>query len=687
MKTTYHLSTLLPLLAAALLAGACSQTELEPDLTPAPEGKLITLTATHGDAAQTRLAHEYNGATKTMAVKWTDTDGNKDAFKLYRGGKGEVFTITDIDPVTGTATFSGKEPEYANGSGIYMAYYPAHRAAEYQDDVMMSLLGQQQNSNDNTAHLGDYNFMQGWFEISSNSFTEISDLAQPITFINTVAILRITVPAEPGYALQSLTMAVENEEEITVGFGTNPVLAKNLTLTFTGTTVGGEVTAYLTVFTSMLSPGNDLYFSATFKNDSGTKHLTSDKITIGSAGQFLGFGNIYNVDPLTWDEDNASVFSTGITAASTFGGSGDYLGQVETNPYLIQNAAQLKKLVDDVANQTGTYGYGYFKLTTDIHVTAGEWIPIGDFNKYFYGNFDGGGHTISGLLKAATVNPPDRFGFFGYTMSGSVKNLHVAADIDAQAVKWFGGIVGSADGTEITNCTMSGKITSSASSDTDRKYAGGIVGSMGNAKVENCVFHGSIDVCHESSGYPFYAGGIVGYVGGGEVTRCTNKTPIDTGISTGSAVYLGGIVGRVEIGSLTLKDCLNEGNLSFGKCSSINCGGLVGIARGSVTNSRNLGNISGTLTGSSYGNIGGLVGYLRETTSVIETSFNGGAVNVSTENDYSTYVGSLLGYLDSGDIYSCNTNAGTAKKNSSECGLIGLGSITATCPTHTLPQP
>jgi hypothetical protein len=80
-------------------------------------------------------------------------------------------------------------------------------------------------------------------------------------------------------------------------------------------------------------------------------------------------------------------FGNGITAAAEYGGGNG----TQASPYQINNARQLKKLVDE------GNAYGYFKLNTDIEVTAYEWIPIG----YFRGTFDGGGHTISGTMRSS----------------------------------------------------------------------------------------------------------------------------------------------------------------------------------------------------------------------------------------------------------------------------------------------
>lgn len=79
----------------------------------------------------------------------------------------------------------------------------------------------------------------------------------------------------------------------------------------------------------------------------------------------------------------------------------DNKGSTKDNPYLIESAGHLKYLIEQV--QAGErYLDKFFKLTTDIKVTADTWTPIGiSYAKPFSGNFDGGGHTISGELKGS----------------------------------------------------------------------------------------------------------------------------------------------------------------------------------------------------------------------------------------------------------------------------------------------
>ena len=90
-----------------------------------------------------------------------------------------------------------------------------------------------------------------------------------------------------------------------------------------------------------------------------------------------------------------------LIAASYAGGSG-----TKDDPWLISNDLELAKLAHDVTNGNTKLMFAgkYFKLTQDINLNKGKWMPIGTWkcnkdnnDRYFAGKFDGDGHTISNM--------------------------------------------------------------------------------------------------------------------------------------------------------------------------------------------------------------------------------------------------------------------------------------------------
>ena len=88
-------------------------------------------------------------------------------------------------------------------------------------------------------------------------------------------------------------------------------------------------------------------------------------------------------------------YSTDLYADDYASGEG-----TKENPYVIANDLQLAKLARDVTNGN-TYNGQFFKLSEDIQLNAGYWIPIGNLaNKSainFQGTLEGDGKTISDM--------------------------------------------------------------------------------------------------------------------------------------------------------------------------------------------------------------------------------------------------------------------------------------------------
>ena len=96
------------------------------------------------------------------------------------------------------------------------------------------------------------------------------------------------------------------------------------------------------------------------------------------------------------------VYGEGDLIATKYaGGSG-----TKDDPWLISNDLELAKLAYDVTNGNtkAMFAGKYFKLTKDINLNQGKWMPIGTWkcdkkenDRYFAGKIDGDGHTISNM--------------------------------------------------------------------------------------------------------------------------------------------------------------------------------------------------------------------------------------------------------------------------------------------------
>ena len=201
-------------------------------------------------------------------------------------------------------------------------------------------------------------------------------------------------------------------------------------------------------------------------------------------------------------------------------------------------------------------------LNADIDLTGKGWTPIGtDYDNSYKGTFDGGGHTITGLIF--TTND-EYAGLFGYlNRAGTVKNV-VMEGVNNHSLGYAGGVVGFSRGGTIENCSVSGSVSGTL-------CAGGVVGAQREASITGCSSSATV-----------------------KGTR-----------------YVGGVAGETN-SSATMAACYATGNVTIelGHRDRVDVGGLVGFnaGRNGLLACYATGNV--TSTGSSAGKvyIGGLLG-------------------------------------------------------------------------------
>ena len=287
----------------------------------------------------------------------------------------------------------------------------------------------------------------------------------------------------------------------------------------------------------------------------------------------------------------------------------------EASPYEISTADQLKNFRDLVNGEDGQTADtdAHAKLMNDIDLSEicgpeldaeTSWTPIGSDSRPYSGNFNGDGHTISGLyINNSSANDQGLFGYVG--RSGTVQNLSVSGSVKGHS------------------------------------YVGGVVGDNNGGTVTGCIFSGSGSVSGSYS-----VGGVVGY-NSGSVTNCYNTGSV-TGVTgvTGSSDYVGGVVGRNFGG--TVENCYNTGKVSGPDSGNSNrVGGVVGYnsSIGNVKNCYNTGSVSGPDSGTSN-YVGGVVGW-NDSGANVENCYNTGSV----KGDW--YVGGVVGYNDGASVTNC----------------------------------
>lgn len=203
-------------------------------------------------------------------------------------------------------------------------------------------------------------------------------------------------------------------------------------------------------------------------------------------------------------------------------------------------------------------------LDKNIDLTGKDWTPIGtDYDNSYKGTFDGGGHTITGLIF--TTND-EYAGLFGWlNRAGTVKNV-VMEGVQITSNQIYGGSIG------------------------------GVVG-YGWGTIENCSVSGSV------SG-TVYVGGVVGVQIGGSITGCSSSATVK------GTVDVGGVAGQTN-SSATLTACYATGNviIEMDPKKNIAGGSLVGMNAGSsLLACYATGNVTSTGSSTGYMHIGGFLG-------------------------------------------------------------------------------
>jgi len=319
------------------------------------------------------------------------------------------------------------------------------------------------------------------------------------------------------------------------------------------------------------------------------------------------------------------LMSTALTGCSTKASSARFSGGgsgTAEDPYQISTADQL----DEVRNNlTASY-----VLTDDIDISGYEnWVPIGtvmldeldettgemDETKYFSGDFDGSGHTITGL-KCVTDKNMIAVGLFGCS-SGNVENLTVknAVVTGDETTMSAGAVIGYAISGNVSEVTLTGD-----SSITGINCVGGIVG--GNmAAINYCDVEGADIVVIGDNDFS-----------GGEIIQC-------------DVAECGGLIAGGSFGG-SVDNCNASGTVTANGNEPVALGGIAGCIQcvDSIT-----GNTADVVINAGNGHaIGGLCGFagigddgdgvVNEPCAITDCT-----VDVAIKADGATHVGGLIG--------------------------------------------
>lgn len=331
------------------------------------------------------------------------------------------------------------------------------------------------------------------------------------------------------------------------------------------------------------------------------------------------------------ENNNISIWD-GSVSDSYAGGSG-----TASDPYLIENGAQLAKIAIDAQNAMANKHY---KLISDIYLNdisdsewfnslqLNQWTPIGSendpdgdycvWNDYqFSGNFNGQGHTIYGIY--INDNNKNCCGLFGCIINANIYDLKVS-DSYISGNSNIGAIAGHQSWeSQITNCESNALILGNNS-------VAGIVGHDLRGIYKYCINRGNIDGIDA-------VGGIIGMIP--ETCSISVSLSYNTGEVSGRS-NVGGIVGDIANTPYydNVENCYNTGKV-YGLQTRI--GGIVGNLSPNriINNCYNIGTVESDNPDAQIGGIFGEAGYFSEANNCyyLDTSISGGASSSRAKTD------------------------------------------------------
>ena len=271
----------------------------------------------------------------------------------------------------------------------------------------------------------------------------------------------------------------------------------------------------------------------------------------------------------------------------------------------IKTADDLVSLAKSCTLDTWSQGVTV-ELDADISLDGVDFTPIPSFG----GDFDGNGHTISGLNISGKYS---RAGLFVEIQEGgSVSNLNVSGTVDISGSSEAAGGIAGVNAGRISSCTFTGSVSGSVN-------VGGIAGQNALVgSIRNCTATGAVYGSKMTGGIAGRNLGLISSCGNSAYVNTVNddKTisiqdiSIDTTFdlaklsnrdTVSSTADTGGIAGY---SSGIIRSCHNEAIIGY-RHVGYNVGGIAGRSCGFVSGCRN----SGTVYGRK--DVGGIIGQME----------------------------------------------------------------------------
>jgi hypothetical protein len=405
----------------------------------------------------------------------------------------------------------------------------------------------------------------------------IADSTSLLTYVDNGSVKANAVMRSSGTNASStgLTLA-DNTVNVSGGSSNTELDVNNLLTTAKGSLTDTDI-LYTATGTSITVPGD---LNVTAAGDLKLGDVTLGTVTAPGSFTLTAGGNIsangainvgtFDLKGGTWQQvfKDLPAFSakdfriSGGTFIRALGGDG-----TSATHYQITDVYGLQGI-----GSSGMLG-NHYTLANNINASGtSSWnggagfTPIGNVSTMFTGTFDGGGHTVSGLIikRSITDDSGNYVGLFGRTSGAVLSNIGLV-NASVQGNQYVGGLVGYAGGnSSINNSYAAGSVTGYMN-------VGGLAG-----QVE---FGSSIDSSYATGTVSgdYTVGGLAGTNSG----QINNSYAIASAQSNKGAV--GGLVGQ---NFDTINNSYATGRVTGNTFWTSDIGGLVGMqSSGTITNS------------------------------------------------------------------------------------------------------
>ena len=406
------------LATTAILLTACST---DSDVLPPQDLGQIRVTASVG--AMTRVAHSGNSTTfetndRISVYAWLGADNDMQ----------RLVVDNSINTLGGDGTWTA-EPQmlWADNTSdhYFLGIYPERNGATDYDADPYTLDFNNQTASDllvarttakPTGSAVKLEFEHVMAKLVVNlSFRNEWTIAPEVVSVTAVACTEATV----NY--------LENPVEVTPATGQNLVV-----IPFTGTSAS---------FAGIMIPGQSGFRTINVTLENGKVYTYTHPSGIDlQPGRYTTVNLVLGRDNIKLDDAGISVSDwengTSIDGAEA---TEAYSYDSNTRTITIYSGEGLKVAADEVNSGNTDIN---ITLDNDIDLSDIDWTPIGTESRPYTGNFDGGGHTITGL----TVTTSDQYaGLFGYIGSGGkvmnvkLEGVQIESDNETSAA---GGVAG-----------------------------------------------------------------------------------------------------------------------------------------------------------------------------------------------------------------------------------------------------